>query len=80
MILPALPSLGAGLWGALPGPKLGVGGARGVERLGGGLGRLGSRSIGLDIDRSALKAVQAARSVGAYTLRHVGYHSLPPAR
>jgi type IV pilus assembly protein PilM len=49
-----------------------------VERLG-GFGRLGgSRTIGLDIDRGALKAVQAARSAGAYTLRHVGYHRLPP--
>ena len=38
----------------------------------------GSRTIGLDIDRGALKAVQAARSAGAYTLRHVGYHRLPP--
>ena len=49
-----------------------------MERLG-GFGRLGgSRTIGLDIDRGALKAVQAARSAGAYTLRHVGYHRLPP--
>jgi hypothetical protein len=40
-----------------------------MERLA-GLGRLGSRTIGLDIDRSALKAVQVATSVGAYTLRH----------
>ena len=38
----------------------------------------GSRTIGLDIDRGALKAVQAARSAGAYTLWHVGYHRLPP--
>jgi hypothetical protein len=40
-----------------------------MERLA-GLGRLGSRTIGLDIDRSALKAVQVATSVGANTLRH----------
>jgi hypothetical protein len=33
-----------------------------MERLA-GLGRLGSRTIGLDIDRSALKAVQVATSV-----------------
>ena len=39
---------------------------------------MGSRTIGLDIDRGALKAVQVARSAGAYTLRHVGYHRLPP--
>ncbi len=48
-----------------------------MERLG-GIGRLGgSRSIGLDIDRGALKAVQVSRSGDAYTLRHVGYHRLP---
>jgi type IV pilus assembly protein PilM len=48
-----------------------------VDRLG-GLGRLGSRTIGLDIDRGALKAVQVSRSAGEFTLRHVGYHRLPP--
>ena len=48
-----------------------------MERLG-EVGPWGSRTIGLDIDRGALKAVQAARSAGAYTLRHVGYHRLPP--
>ena len=48
-----------------------------MERLG-GVARLGSQAIGLDIDRGALKAVQAARSADAYTLRHVGYHRLPP--
>jgi type IV pilus assembly protein PilM len=48
-----------------------------VDRLG-GLGRLGSRTIGLDIDRGALKAVQVSRGAGAFALRHVGYHRLPP--
>ncbi|HEX2181835.1 MAG TPA: type IV pilus assembly protein PilM [Rubrobacteraceae bacterium] len=43
----------------------------------GGLGRVGSRTIGLDIDRGALKAVQVSGSAGAYALRHVGYHRLP---
>jgi hypothetical protein len=55
-----------------------------VDRLG-GPGCMGSRSIGLDIDRGALKAVQVSRkavqvsrSADAYTLRHIGYHRLPP--
>ena len=48
-----------------------------MDRLG-GLGRLGSRTIGLDIDRGALKAVQVSGSAGDLTLRHVGYHRLPP--
>jgi type IV pilus assembly protein PilM len=49
-----------------------------VERLR-GIGRLGgSGTIGLDVDRGAIKAVQLAASGGAYTLRHVGYHQLPP--
>ena len=49
-----------------------------MERLR-GIGRLGgSGAIGLDIDRGAIKAVQLAASGGAYTLRHVGYHRLPP--
>ena len=49
-----------------------------MERLG-GLGRMGgTRTIGLDIDRGALKAVQVSRSAGEFTLRHVGYHRLPP--
>ena len=39
---------------------------------------MGSRSIGLDIDRGSLKAVQVSRSADAYILRHVGYHRLPP--
>lgn len=44
-----------------------------------GIGRLGgSGTIGLDIDRGAIKAVQLTESGGAYTLRHVGYHRLPP--
>jgi type IV pilus assembly protein PilM len=47
-----------------------------VERLS-GLGR-GSPVIGLDVDRGSLKAVQLSKSGGNYTLRHVGYHRLPP--
>jgi type IV pilus assembly protein PilM len=47
-----------------------------VARLG-GLPRLGSPAIGLDVDRGALKAVQLSSSGGNYTLRHVGYHRLP---
>jgi type IV pilus assembly protein PilM len=48
-----------------------------VERLG-RFGRLGSQTIGLDIDRGALKAVQVSKGAGNYILRHVGYHRLPP--
>jgi type IV pilus assembly protein PilM len=40
--------------------------------------RLGSTAIGLDIDRGAIKAGQVSLSRGEYTLRHVGYHRLPP--
>jgi len=32
----------------------------------------------MDIDRGALKAVQLSKGAGNYTLRHVGYHRLPP--
>ncbi len=52
-----------------------------MERLGelGPLGsRFGSRTIGVDVDRGALKAVQVSSGGGAYTLQHVGYHRLPP--
>ena len=55
------------------------GGVGVMDRLG-GLGRAGARTIGLDIDRGALKAVQISGSAGELTLRHVGYHRLPPAR
>jgi type IV pilus assembly protein PilM len=49
-----------------------------LERLG-SFGRLGSQTaIGMDIDRGALKAVQLTKAGGGYTLRHVGYHRLPP--
>lgn len=48
-----------------------------MDRLG-GLGRAGARTIGLDVDRGALKAVQISGSAGELTLRHVGYHRLPP--
>ena len=40
--------------------------------------RFGSRTIGVDVDRGALKAVQVSSGGGAYTLQHVGYHRLPP--
>jgi type IV pilus assembly protein PilM len=44
---------------------------RKVARLG------GKTSVGLDIDRGALKAVEVSYRGGEYTLRHVGYHRLP---
>ena len=41
--------------------------------------RLGGKtSVGLDIDRGAIKAVELSLRGGEYTLRHVGYHRLPP--
>lgn len=49
-----------------------------MDRLGGFRGMGSSRTIGLDIDRGALKAVEVSRSASVYTLRHVGYHRLPP--
>lgn len=42
------------------------------------IGRPGGGSIGLDIDRGAVKAVQLSEGGGGYALRHVGYHRLPP--
>jgi type IV pilus assembly protein PilM len=42
-----------------------------------GIGR-GSRTVGLDIDRGSIKAVQVSGAGGGYTLQHVGYHRLPP--
>lgn len=43
------------------------------------MGRFRSqKSIGLDIDRGSLKAVQISGGRGGYTLQHVGYHRLPP--
>ena len=42
------------------------------------LGRFGSQPIGMDIDSGAIKAVQISTGGGSYTLRHVGYHRLPP--
>jgi type IV pilus assembly protein PilM len=48
-----------------------------VERLK-SLGRFGSQPIGMDIDSGAIKAVQISTGGGSYTLRHVGYHRLPP--
>ncbi|WP_166175938.1 type IV pilus biogenesis protein PilM [Rubrobacter tropicus] len=42
------------------------------------LARVKSAAIGLDIDRGAIKAVQVSYRGGAYTLKHVGYHRLPP--
>ena len=41
-------------------------------------GLRGSRSVGLDIDRGSIKAVQVSGSGGGYALQHVGYHRLPP--
>ena len=40
--------------------------------------RLGTTSIGMDIDRGAIKAVELSLRGGEYALRHVGYHRLPP--
>ncbi|MBA2617640.1 MAG: type IV pilus assembly protein PilM [Rubrobacter sp.] len=40
--------------------------------------RLGTTSIGMDIDRGAIKAVEVSFRGGEYVLRHVGYHRLPP--
>src|SRR5919199_1201037 len=37
-----------------------------------------SRTIGLDIDRGSIKAVQISGAGGGYLLQHVGYHRLPP--
>lgn len=43
------------------------------------MGRFRSKTtIGLDIDRGSLKAVQVSGGSGGYTLQHVGYHRLPP--
>lgn len=43
------------------------------------MGRFRSQTtIGLDIDRGSLKAVQVSKGSGGYTLQHVGYHRLPP--
>jgi type IV pilus assembly protein PilM len=38
----------------------------------------GSRTVGLDIDRGSIKAVQISDAGGGYALQHVGYHRLPP--
>jgi type IV pilus assembly protein PilM len=38
----------------------------------------GARTIGIDIDRGSIKAVQLSGSGGGYVLQHVGYHRLPP--
>ncbi|MGH3149017.1 MAG: type IV pilus assembly protein PilM [Rubrobacter sp.] len=48
-----------------------------MERLG-RFGRFGSRTIGIDIDRAAIKAVQISGAGGGAVLQHVGYHRLPP--
>ena len=39
---------------------------------------MGSGTIGVDIDRGSIKAVQISSSGGGYVLQHVGYHRLPP--
>ena len=41
------------------------------------LGRFKSPSVGLDIDRGAIKAVQMSQAGGSYALQHVGYRRLP---
>jgi type IV pilus assembly protein PilM len=41
-----------------------------------GIGRSGT--IGVDIDRGSIKAVQLQSSGSGYVLQHVGYHRLPP--
>jgi type IV pilus assembly protein PilM len=41
-----------------------------------GIGRSGT--IGVDIDRGSIKAVQLQSSGAGYVLQHVGYHKLPP--
>jgi type IV pilus assembly protein PilM len=46
-----------------------------MERLR-GIGRSGT--IGVDIDRGSIKAVQLQSSGVGYVLQHVGYHRLPP--
>jgi type IV pilus assembly protein PilM len=38
----------------------------------------GARTVGLDIDRGSIKAVQISGAGGGYALQHVGYHRLPP--
>jgi type IV pilus assembly protein PilM len=49
----------------------------GLERLK-GVARLRTTSVGMDIDRGAIKAVEVSYRGGEYVLRHVGYHRLPP--
>ena len=41
-----------------------------------GIGRSGT--IGVDIDRGSIKAVQLQSTGAGYVLQHVGYHRLPP--
>src|SRR5215212_6363833 len=38
----------------------------------------GPQTVGLDIDRGSIKAVQISGAGGGYLLQHVGYHRLPP--
>src|SRR5215210_4634278 len=38
----------------------------------------GAKTVGLDIDRGSIKAVQISGVGGGYALQHVGYHRLPP--
>jgi type IV pilus assembly protein PilM len=38
----------------------------------------GPQTVGLDIDRGSIKAVQISGAGGGYALQHVGYHRLPP--
>src|SRR5215213_6306358 len=38
----------------------------------------GAKTVGLDIDRGSIKAVQISGAGGGYNLQQVGYHRLPP--
>src|SRR5215211_7964775 len=38
----------------------------------------GGKTVGLDLDRGSIKAVQISGAGGGYALQHVGYHRLPP--
>jgi type IV pilus assembly protein PilM len=38
----------------------------------------GAKTVGLDLDRGSIKAVQISGAGGGYALQHVGYHRLPP--
>lgn len=48
-----------------------------MPNLSGALDRFRASTVGLDIDRAAIKAVQVSQSGGNYMLQHVGYRRLP---